>query len=101
MKTFRYVRFSILTVAFASAGLASAEPHPVAPQLSSLPSATYTIYLDFSGFSYPGIWDGKMPRTVPAYSTTSSTVSFSAADQIPIGKMWAYTAQKTMASTST
>lgn len=76
-------------------GLALAEVHPVAPQLSSNPGATYTVYLDFSGFNYPGTWGNRTPGNVPAFGHTAGDVSgFTDQQQDTIRKTWAFTAQK-------
>ncbi len=61
-------------------GTAIADPHPAAPALSSRPGAAYTIYLDFSGFNYTGIWGGQTPGDLSAYDNVASTGTFSSSD---------------------
>jgi autotransporter-associated beta strand protein len=63
------------------------------PQLSSLPGAPYTVYLDFAGFNYSGSWGGagNLPGNVPAFDNV--TGSFGAAEQTRIAQVWAAAAQ--------
>ena len=63
------------------------------PQLNSDPGAPYTIYLDFSGFNFTGMWGGNSgpPGSVAAYANASG--SFSSAEQTQIAQIWAGVAQ--------
>jgi hypothetical protein len=72
---------------FASATLSlHAQAHPLAPALSSRPGAQYTMYLNFSGFNYPGTWGGQTPGNVPAYDNAGA--SFTAAQAANIKNIW-------------
>ena len=96
MNRIRTVSVSCLTLALVASALAAG---PVAPALSSRPGATYTLYLDFSGFDYSavansrgtGTWGqtGKSPSVVPAYTTDSDATSFSASENQAIKDTWA------------
>jgi hypothetical protein len=62
MTTQHAVRFaSSLVVILVSSGSATAD---APPDLNSNVNATYTLYLDFSGFSYNGKW-GPAPGALP------------------------------------
>ena len=65
------------------------------PQLSSLPGATYTIYLDFSGFNFTGTWgsSGDTPGNTPAFENAANTGTFSTSQQDDIKAVWARVAQ--------
>lgn len=85
----------VFVVATASiCGLSFGEDHPIAPQLSSLAGAPYTLFLNFTGFKYPGNWGGGTPGSVPAYNTDSDTTTFSTAEMGAIRETWAAVAQK-------
>lgn len=88
------LRRSLPLAVLALACAAHAQTHPTAPALSSDPGATYTLYLDFAGFNYPGMWGGGTPGNVPAYDTDGNPASFSSAEQQNIQKAWAAVAQK-------
>lgn len=94
MKILHVLRITSSIVALAAVLSACAQTHPVAPSYSSNPGATYTLYLDFSGFSYPGTWGGGTPGVVPAFSTDGDYSTFSAADNAAIANTWAAVAQK-------
>jgi hypothetical protein len=75
------------------------DSHPSAvPALDSNPGAPYTVYLDFAGFNFTGVWGGSnsgsssYPGSTPAYENV--TTSFSAAQQANIAQMWARIAEK-------
>jgi hypothetical protein len=64
---------------------------------SSRPGAPYTMYLDFGGFAFNGLWGGvasQNPGTTPAYSVDANTSSFSAAELANIKIIWSRTAEK-------
>ncbi len=63
------------------------------PQLSSLPGAPYTIYLDFAGFNFTGNWGGgsSAPGNTPAFDNV--TGSFNSFEQNKISRLWARVAQ--------
>lgn len=63
------------------------QAHPLAPAYSSRPGAPYTLYLDFSGFAYPGSWGGQTPGVVPAYNGQTGS-SFTTAEQANIKNIW-------------
>lgn len=67
-----------------------AQTHPLAPSLSSRPGAPYTLYLDFSGFNFPGNWNnvtGDTPGNIPAYNGQAGA-TFTAAEQANIKNIW-------------
>lgn len=74
------------------AGPAASEPHPTAPALNSRPGAAYTMYLNFSGFNYPGSWAGETPGVVSAYNNQSGA-TFTPAEQAGIKNIWARVAE--------
>lgn len=62
------------------------------PQLNSLSDAPYTLYLDFAGFNFTGIWGGiGAPGNTPAFDNITGT--FNAAEQERISQVWARVAQ--------
>ena len=65
------------------------------PQMSSLPGAGYTLYLDFAGFNFAGTWGGSAdtPGSTPAFGNASATGTFSTAQQNDIKAIWARVAQ--------
>lgn len=69
------------------------------PSYSSRPGAAYTLYLDFGGFNFTGIWGGTFnnggtPGATPAYSVDGNTAAFSATELANIQKIWAWQAEK-------
>ncbi|MFO0809273.1 MAG: hypothetical protein U0746_11655 [Gemmataceae bacterium] len=75
---------------------ASAQTHPTVPGYSSRPGAAYTVYLDFGGFTFDGMWGntGLTPGTTPFYTTQSgSPTNFNATDLVNIQNTWARVAQ--------
>lgn len=70
-----------------------AQAHPTAPAFSSRPGAPYTMYLNFSGFAYPGTWGGQTPGTVPAYNGQTGS-SFTATEQANIKNIWTRIAEQ-------
>jgi hypothetical protein len=92
---FRSLALTVLgcTVPFLAAN-ARADVHTTGvPQLSSLPGAPYTLYLDFAGFNFTGTWGGtgQTPGSVEAFDHVSG--SFDAAEQTRISEVWAGAAQ--------
>ena len=85
----------LLAVAFAVQS-ARADVHPVAPAYSSLPGAAYTLYLDFSGFNFPGGWAGgsSMPGSTPAYNRDLDPSAFSSTELNAIGTVFSRVAEK-------
>lgn len=77
---------SVVFVATVTASL-FAQAHPLAPALSSRPGAQYTMYLNFSGFNYPGSWGGATPGNVPAYNGQTGS-SFTTTEQANIKNIW-------------
>jgi hypothetical protein len=65
------------------------------PQWSSLPGASYTLYLDFAGFNFTGTWagTGNSPGSQPAFNNFSATGSFTVAEQDKIALAWVGAAQ--------
>ena len=78
--------------AFVLAAGAAAEPHPLAPAFNSRPGASYTMYLNFSGFNYPGQWAGQTPGVVSAFNNQAGA-SFTTTEQAWIKNIWARTAE--------
>ena len=67
------------------------------PQLSSLPSAPATVYLDFTGYSDPGGSDwnnasgnpgGGSPFTIPAYRFAGNTGMLTPGEQLAMQNIW-------------
>jgi hypothetical protein len=51
------------------------------PAFSSRPGASYTLYLDFGGFTYGGDWNGDgSPGTTPAYDIDGDPTTFNATE---------------------
>ncbi len=90
----RTLRFAFALIVATSAASSFAEIHPVGPQLSSLAGAPYTVYLDFTGFTYPGNWGGGTPNSVPAYDTDNDPNTFSSDEMREINEAWAAVSQK-------
>jgi hypothetical protein len=65
---------------------------PLAPSLSSRPGAAYTMYLNFSGFSYTGTWGSGTPGVTPAYNGQTGS-NFTAAEQANIKSIWSRVAE--------
>lgn len=61
------------------------------PALTSNPSATVKLYLNFGGMAYAGTWGttGKTPGNVPAYDIDGNTATFSQAELDNIYQVWA------------
>jgi hypothetical protein len=97
----RFTRFTFVVIAFVFFGIlgsllasgARADTHTVGvPQLSSLPDAPYTLYLDFAGFNFTGVWGNTgTPGSTPAFDNITGT--FNAAEQTKISQVWARVAQ--------
>ena len=64
------------------------------PQLSSLPGAAYTIYLNFTGFNYTGTWGGQTPGSSAAYADVPANGTFNAQQVSDIQKIWARVAEQ-------
>lgn len=69
-----------------------AQAHPTAPAFSSRPGAPYTMYLDFSGFSYTNpqtgnTWGGQTPGVTPAYNGQAGA-TFTTTEQANIKNIW-------------
>lgn len=78
----RLLPFSLLALSLI---LLSTVPVQAAPALSSRPGAAYTLYLDFDGFLFDGVWGdtGMTPGTTGAAGSEAS-----------ITNVWARTAEK-------
>src|SRR5262245_15905540 len=63
------------------------------PVLSSNPSATAKLYLDFDGDS-GGAWNSFNVSAVPAYGTDSDPTTFSATELTNIQRIWTRVAEK-------
>jgi hypothetical protein len=94
-------RFSFVVIAFGVFGILGTLLAPIAladthtlgvPQLSSLPDAPYTLYLDFAGFNFTGTWGSSgTPGNTPAFDNITGT--FNAAEQTKIAQVWARVAE--------
>jgi len=78
---------------------ASVHAQIAVPGYSSRPGAAYTLYLDFGGFSFTGIWGGSIfnggtPGVTPAYSVDGNTTAFSTTELANIRQIWAWQAEK-------
>src|SRR5258708_19479880 len=64
------------------------------PSFNSNPGASYTVYLDFAGFSFNGTWgsSGNSPGDTPSFDGT--TGAFTSAEQATIKQIWARIAEK-------
>lgn len=89
----------IFSTLFATAALA--DQHTTgAPALSSRPGAAYTLYLNFTGFNYTGVWVNSgngTPGTTNSYFNVSAAGAFNASQQASIKQVWARTAEKYVA----
>ncbi|HEV3136270.1 MAG TPA: PEP-CTERM sorting domain-containing protein [Pirellulales bacterium] len=92
----RLILLPIVVLAFAPCATARAQTHPSVPAFSSLPGAPYTVYLDFGGFTFNGVWgnEGLSPGTTPAYHTNGNANSFSASELANIQNVWSRVAEK-------
>jgi hypothetical protein len=63
------------------------------PAYSSLLNATSTIYLDFDGINYSGIWGQHRPGIVPAYDVDGDASAFSSTELDNIHEIWARVAE--------
>ncbi len=68
------------------------QSHPLAPAFNSRPGAAYTLYVNFSGFDYPGTWGSGTPGNIPAYNNQTGS-TFTAAEQANIKNIWARIAE--------
>lgn len=92
------LRSAIALAAFV-ASFSSVAAQLTVPAYSSRPGAAYTLYLNFAGFSFTGIWGGTLnnggtPGVTPAYSVDGNTSSFSATELTNIQRVWAWQAEK-------
>jgi autotransporter-associated beta strand protein len=76
--------------------------NPAAPALTSDPGGAYTLYLDYSGFTWNHVWttDGLGPHTpgaVPAYDLDGDPTTFSALELSSIKQIWSEVAEKYVA----
>lgn len=65
--------------------------------LSSRPGAPYTIYLDFGGFSFTGLWGGNSlytPGDTPAYTNDGDATTFSTSELANMKNVWSRVAEK-------
>lgn len=88
-------RFRVWTMSvFVSMGsmVSLAIAQPVAPAFSSRPGAAYTMYLNFSGFSYTGTWGNGTPGVTPAFNGQTGP-TFTAAEQANIQSIWSRVAE--------
>jgi|GEM_PF-2209320 len=71
---------------------------PPAPQLSSRSGAAYTLFLNFSGFTWNNDWSSKagdqIPGTVPAYTTDGDATTFTGTELRYIEEVWSRVAEK-------
>ena len=65
-----------------------------APVLNSRPGAAYTLYLDFGGFNYTGVWWTSTPGNLVAFNSASSTGTFTTTEQDYIRNVWARVSEK-------
>jgi len=70
----------------------SSHAQPLAPQFSSRPDAAYTMYLNFSGFSYTGTWSSYTPGVTTAYGGQTGS-QFTTQQQANIKNIWARVAE--------
>ena len=84
-----------------AAASAAAQPAAV-PALASRPGAPYTLYLNFTGFSFSGTWgyDPNVPDdpvyspgVTPAFDTDGNAAGFSATELRQIRETWSRTAE--------
>ncbi len=94
-RTTRY-RFVLLflSIAISISGLSvpCVNAQPAAPSLSSQPGASYTLYLNFTGFTWTGNWNGQAPPVVPAYGGQTGP-AFTAQQEQDIRLMWTRVAE--------
>jgi hypothetical protein len=70
------------------------------PALESRPGAAYTVYMNFSGFSFTGNWGGTLafpppafPGTTPAYDIDGNSSAFSATEIANMRQLWSRAAE--------
>ncbi len=78
------------------AGAASSHAWVIVPAYSSRPGATYTMYLNFGGFSFSGTWGNgsSTPGVTPAYNRDGNATAFSLTELANIQNMWSRVAEK-------
>jgi hypothetical protein len=65
--------------------------------LNSRPSAPYTIYLDFGGFTFNGNWGNdtsQTPGVTPAYTVDGNASSFSSTELADMKNIWSRVSEK-------
>lgn len=71
---------------------------PVAPQLSSKPGAAYTLFINFSGFTWNQGWggggSGPVPGVVPSYNSDGDYATFSGTEMARIHEIWSRASEK-------
>lgn len=77
--------------------------HPLSavPQLESLPGAPATVYLDFNGHTFNGLWHKNTeknksyyPGFTPAYDTSGNAGSFTDQELSQIRRIWTFVAER-------
>ncbi len=94
--TSRFRRFSsILAFSFVFASLVNAQVHPAQPSFTSRTGAAYTLFLNFAGFNFTGLWGGSAnPGITPAYTVDGDATTFNATELANIKNVWARSAEK-------
>ena len=90
---------TLLTAAIALFITPGLQAQLAVPAYNSRPGAPYTVYLDFSGFSFTGTWGGTSlpsgtPGVTPAYDSDGNASSFSPGELADIQRIWARAAGK-------
>lgn len=84
----------ILVISCTIVAQSSASAQLNVPVLNSRPGASYTIYMNFAGFTFTGTWLGMTPGTNGPYNNDGNAASFSAGELSNIRNIWTRTAEK-------
>ena len=93
----RFAHFTAGLLALCAATSALSQTHPAVPVLQSRPNSQYTMYLDFGGFSFNGLWGGvasQVPGVTAAYDVDGNTAAFNTTELANIQNIWSRVAEK-------
>ena len=93
----RFAHFTAGLLALCAATSALSQTHPAVPVLQSRPNSQYTLYLDFGGFSFNGLWGGvasQVPGVTAAYDVDGNAAAFNTTELANIQNIWSRVAEK-------
>lgn len=91
MPGIRRAGFALLVILFL---VPNAAAQPTAPVFNSRPGAAYTLYLNFTGFTFNGTWGstGQAPGTMSSFRNQTGPF-FTTAEQAEIKNIWSRVAE--------